>query len=162
MAARRSASRIRTGTIAVDGLPELSAALKEIGPELQKELKTTNKAAAEMVASGTRSAMSSLGAQGSHFAPGVKASGGATSAGVALDGKRMPGILGTEFGAGQGVERTRSSGTYEGFNQFEPWRGNGANAGYSLYPTIRERADDIVEFYDEAIGTVIRKAGLDG
>lgn len=161
MPPRRSRSRIRTGTIAVDGLPELSKALKAIGPELQKELRTTNKQAAEMVASGARSAMAALGRQGAHFAPGVKASGGTTSAGVALDGRRMPGILGVEFGAGQDSPRQRSSGQYVGFRQFEPWRGNGSDAGYALYPTIRDRADEIVEFYDDAIAAVIRKAGLD-
>lgn len=157
-----ASNRIRTGTIAVDGLRELNKTLKELGPELQKELKATNKEAATKVATEAAARARGLGAMGVHFAPGIKAATGATSAGVALDGRKYPGILGAEFGAGQDRQRNRRSGQYVGYRQFDPWRGNGSGAGYFLYPTIRDRADEIAGFYEHAIDALIKKAGLDG
>lgn len=156
-----SRGRIKTGTIEVEGLAQLSKALKELDPQLQKELRGANKEVADDVAQGARSrAASELGAMGAHFAPGIKASAGAQSAGVALDGRKYPGILGAEFGAGQDRERDRKTGRYMGFRQFEPWRGNSTGAGYFLYPTIRDRAPDISNKYEQLIDDLIKKAGL--
>jgi len=46
--------------------------------------------------------------------------------------------LGNEFGALR-------------YKQFPPWRGNGEEAGYALWPSIRENRDRVVEVYGDAI-----------
>ena len=119
--------RIRTGFIQVDGLRELDAALKSLGPELRKELRTTNKAVATLVANDARSAAYSIGGVAAHVAPSIKASAGTQSAGVALGGPAYPMAGGAEFGAGQDRMRDRRTGQYIGFRQFQPWRGNSSD-----------------------------------
>jgi|GEM_PF-3056465 len=57
-----------------------------------------------------------------------------------------------------GGTRVQVTGKVRGWNQFQPWKGNGANAGYALYPAIREKMDDVVETYGDAIEKLTRKA----
>lgn len=45
-----------------------------------------------------------------------------------------------------------------GWNQFRPWRGNGEDAGYWLWPAIRAHTDDIVDTYGDAIEKITSKA----
>lgn len=45
-----------------------------------------------------------------------------------------------------------------GWNQFKLWRGAGENAGYFLFPTIREEGDQMVEVYGNAIDRLMSKA----
>jgi hypothetical protein len=45
-----------------------------------------------------------------------------------------------------------------GWNQFLPWRGIGPNAGYGVYPAIRESQDTIVEIYVDEVGSITRRA----
>lgn len=143
--------RIRTGGtvgINVEGLPELSRALKSIDPNLQKELRATNRKVAQEVTEAARGRALGLGSVAAKTAPSLRASAGATSAGVGMGGPGFEFAGGAEFGSLR-------------FKQFQPWRGNGPEAGYFLYPTIRDKADDIVETYDDAMQEIIRKADLD-
>lgn len=50
-----------------------------------------------------------------------------------------------------GATPVRVTGTILGWNQFKPWRGNDANAGYFLWPSIRENADDVRELYADLV-----------
>ena len=136
--------------ISIEGLPELSRALKSIGPELQRELKRANKDVARFVADDARGAASGLGSTAAKAAPSVKPTAGAGYAGVALGGAGYPFAAGAEFG---GQRRPTTM-------QFEPWRGSGEGAGYFLYPTIRRDAERIEDEYGSALDEVIRKAGL--
>lgn len=45
-----------------------------------------------------------------------------------------------------------------GWNQFRPWRGNRAGAGYWLYPTIRAHTDEIVDMYATDVARITAKA----
>lgn len=56
---------------------------------------------------------------------------------------------------GQAVKVT---GRIRGWNQFRPWRGNKAGAGYFLFPAIRDRADEIADVYGDAIGRITKQA----
>lgn len=159
--ARASTKRIRTGVVKVDGLRELDAALKSLGPELRKELRSANKSVATLVADDARAAAYSIGGVAAHVAPSIKASAGVQSAGVAIGGPAYPMAGGAEFGAGQDRLRDRRTGQYVGYRQFEPWRGNSTDAGYFLYPAIRQDADRIVTEYTAALDAVMRKAGLE-
>jgi hypothetical protein len=152
------ASKIKTGTVSVEGLRELNKALKALGPEFPKALGAASKVVANFVANDARGAAMSLGGIAAKTAPSIKGVGGATSAGVAFGGARYPFASGAEFGAGQDLRRRRSSGTYLGFNQFEPWKGNGKDAGYFVYPSIRQDSDRIVTEYSKAVDAVLKNA----
>lgn len=151
-------TKIRTGTIEVEGLAELNKRLRTLGPDLQKELVKTNRSVAGFVAADAQAAASALGGVAAHVAPSIKAVGGARSAGVAFGGARYPMAPGAEFGAGQGMQRRRSSGSYLGFNQFDHWTGNGPDAGYFIYPSIRRDSDRIETAYGQALDALLNKA----
>lgn len=53
-----------------------------------------------------------------------------------------------------GATAVQVTGTILGWNQFKPWRGSGSNAGYFLWPSIRENADGIRELYADVIDKV--------
>lgn len=148
MAARaRRTSAVKTVGINVEGVTELSKALRRIDPELQKELRKTNREVARGVVVEARVRAGSVGRQQAKAAKSLRAVAGNNYAGVSLGGPGYEFALGAEFGSYR-------------FKQFPPWRGNDSAAGYFLYPTIRDRADEIVETYDDAIRAMIRKAGL--
>lgn len=55
------------------------------------------------------------------------------------------------------VERTAAGAvkTIRGWNQFKPWRGNGDDAGYFLWPAIRQSRDQLLTSYADAIDRLI-------
>jgi hypothetical protein len=139
--------RIKTGAIEVHGLRELNRALKQVEGGTPNALRDTNKKVAQTVTTKARSNAASLGGVAAHVAPSLSAVAGATSAGVAGGGARYPMFGGAEFGSIR-------------YKQFAPWRGNGPDAGYFLYPAIRDEAPHIEEQYAEALNELTRKAGL--
>lgn len=136
--------KIRSGTVQVSGLPELSKALKAIGPDAQKELREASKRVATFVANDARSAALSIGGVAAHVAPSIKPVGGVSGAGVAMGGSSYPMAGGAEFGSMR-------------YRQFKPWRGNSSDAGYFLYPAIRQDADRIQTEFTEAIDDIIKR-----
>lgn len=136
---------IKTGSIRVDGLRELSRALKSMDKDLGKDLQKANKSAASLVADHARAAAYSLGGVAAHVAPSLKASAGRMSASVSGGGATYPMFGGAEFGSIR-------------YRQFETWRGSSSDAGYFLYPTIRRDVDQIVELYAEALDNLLGKA----
>lgn len=148
MASRRGSSRISTGEVKVDGLAELNRALRRMGPEFQKELKGANLDVAQLVAEDARAAARSLGGVAAKTAPSIQAKGYTQSAGVALGGPGYEFAGGAEFGSIR-------------FKQFQPWRGNGSDAGYFVYPSIRADLERIETEYTAAIDALIKRVGLD-
>ena len=65
-----------------------------------------------------------------------------------IGGRGVPFFGGAEFGAGQGVLRSRSTGNYLGYNQFQPFRGQ---EGYFLYPAIRATREEVIDLYGDAV-----------
>lgn len=153
-------ARVKYGSIEVDGLAQLNLALKALGPKMPRELRKANKTVADFVAADAKSAAQSLGGVAAHVAPSVKSSAGVGFAGVSFGGPGYEMAAGAEFGAGHGLPRQRKGGTYKGYNQFEPWRGNGADAGYFVYPSIRHDADRIETEYGAAIDHLLEITGL--
>lgn len=133
--------------VRVVGLNDLNRALRELGPDLQRELKRTNLDVAQIVADDARSAALQLGGVAAHVAPSIRASARNTAAGVSFGGAGYPMAAGAEFGAYQ-------------FKQFQPWRGNDENAGYFVYPAIRQDADRIETEYGAAIDKLLDRNGL--
>lgn len=111
----------------VSGLKEARAALRAIDPQLSKQITVAHRAVSTMVASDAQSAAQGLGGVHAHAADAIRARAAQTYAGVAVGNAAHPEALGAEFGGGA-RPRTR---------QFPPYRGNGDNAGYAVYPTIR-------------------------
>lgn len=141
------AQRIKTGAVEVHGLAELNRALKKVEGGTPNALREANKKVATTVATKARGRAAAAGSTLAHVAPSIRAVAGATSAGVSGGGAAFPMFGGAEFGSIR-------------YKQFQPWRGNGPDAGYAVYPTIRDEAPNITEEYREVLDTLIRKAGL--
>lgn len=134
-------------TLRVDGIKELNAALKQLGVEFKGEMRRTLKEIADVEAAHAKAAAQGLGSTAAHVAPSIKASAGAQFAGISLGD---PAAAGAEFG-GRGRPTTQ---------QFQPWRGNGEDAGYFVWPTIRKDGPSIDEKAAEGMERLIKKAGL--
>lgn len=134
--------------VQVKGLNELNRALRSLGGrELQQQLKAAGLEVAQFVAVDAASNARALGGVAAKVAPSVKASARFTGAGVSFGGSAYPFAGGAEFGSIK-------------HKQFRIWRGNGSDAGYFVYPAIRENADKIAEGYLDAVTDLARKNGL--
>lgn len=134
--------------IHVEGLTELNRSLKALDAKLPKELRAANKDVATHVAGVAQSNAYSLGGVAAKFlAPSIKPSAGITSAGVGFGGPAWPAAAGAEFGSIK-------------YKQFEPWRGNGSEAGYAVYPAVRSEIDEMQHTYEQSVDHLIKKVGL--
>lgn len=151
----------RGGSIKVQGLDELRRELRKLDDAgLTNELKQTNFDAAKAVIAPAQARARGLGRMQARAAATLTPSKAAAGARVNFGGAKAPFAGGAEFGAGQNVPRRPPgrTGTVLGWNQFEPWRGNDAGAGYFLYPTIRELTPELVEMYGDAIERITARA----
>jgi len=145
--------------VKVDGLKDFSRELKALGDkDLSAEFTRANVAAADLIVERARVRAAGQGRQAKAAARTLRAVKSKVRAEVVVGGVKAPWVFGSEFGAQQNKPRRRTSGSYRGFNQFKPWRGSGANAGYWLYPTIRASADDIVDQYVPDVDELMSKA----
>lgn len=150
---------IGQGGVRVKGLDELRRELKKLDDAgLIDELKDVNYQVAQSIVGPAQAKASSVGRMEARAAATLKASKAAKAARVNFGGAKAPFAGGAEFGAGLNRPRPTARGTVQGWNQFNPWRGNDGSAGYFLYPTIRERTDDIVEQYGDGIERITSKA----
>ena len=133
--------------VKVTGLAELNKALKALGPEVQKELKDANFEVGSMVVDDARSIAHGLGGVAAKVAPSIKATKTQAGAAVSFGGAAYPFAGGAEFGSHR-------------YKQFKPWRGSGSDAGYFVYPAIRQDADEIESTYVERIDALMRKHDL--
>ena len=134
------AETIRLGgdAVRVTGLKELRSVLRKMGDkELLRELAKVNNRMAGVVVSRARGKASS--SMESAAASRLRASRGNAKATVTLGGK--PYDIGAEFGALR-------------WHQFRPWRGNGATAGYFLFPAVRESREELIEQYVNEIDKI--------
>lgn len=131
----------------VRGLTELNRALKKLGPEAQAELKEANVEVGELVASDAKVIAEGLGGVAAKVAPSIRAARTQAGAAISFGGAAYPFAGGAEFGSFR-------------YKQFKPWRGNGAGAGYFVYPAIRQDSDEIAETYMERLDDLMRKYDL--
>lgn len=149
--------------IQIVGLRDLQADLRELDAKLPRELRKVNLSVAQMVAEHAQSTARSQGSVIAKAAPAIRAGADQRSAWVRITATaQLPFALGAEFGAGRNVARTRRSPsggqvTYTGFKQFQQWRGNGSDAGYALYPTIRGDSDQIVAAYTQRLTELLAR-----
>lgn len=70
-----------------------------------------------------------------------------------IGGKRAPYSLGAEFGGGKyGKGNPKPGGGYT--VQFEPFR----KGGYSLFPAIKDRREEVLSVYRKSIEDLARQA----
>lgn len=152
----------RAGSHRVVGLNELRRELKRLddedSTEWRKELARVNHDVAEFVVSKARPAMVGLGGMGARAAATLSASRSGVASRLSLGGPKAPFAEGVEFGAISGVPRRTARGTVEGWNQFKAWRGSGSDAGYALFPAMRDNEDQIIEMYGDAVDRLMARA----
>lgn len=154
--------RARAVAVDVVGLKDLQRELRKVGPEFPKELRRENHEVARYVLRRAEGTAARVGGVAAHAAPGMKTRAEQRYALIQLDTHSHPEILGAEFGGGalyRAGNPKSTTGKRPGFtSQFEPWRGNGPDAGYFLYPTIRAETDEIVDRYGDLVDRVTAKA----
>lgn len=154
----------RSIAIGIDGLVALQRDLRAVDADLPKDLRALNLEVAESVASKAQARAVAHGGALAKAAPAIKAGAEQRGAFVRLTAStKYPMVLGAEFGAGQNTRRigkVRGGGirSYVGFRQFDAWRGNGADAGYAVYPTIRAENEHIVAAYSERLAQLLDRA----
>jgi len=140
--------------IRIEGLNETRAAVKRLAdPEKTRQYKAVGFTIARDVvipaAKGKASNRLERRAAGT-LKPVRTVTGGA----VRLGGG-FPAALGAEFGANRNQTRAGNPGgrpaQVRGWNQFQPWRGSDAGAGYFMWPAIREQTGEIVNRWADMI-----------
>ena len=150
-------------SVKVAGLSDLRRELKKLDDgKLMDELKDANYEVAQMVVDRAQAKAagdtSKRRKQRQKAMASLRPSRQAARAQVVGGGADVPFFGGSEFGAMQNQKRNTYRGTIIGWNQFDAWKGNGSDAGYALYPAIREATDDIVATYGDAMERIAGKA----
>ena len=150
---------IKSASIGVRGLSEFRRELKKLDDAgLTNELKDANFEVASAVVGWAKTKAGGEGRMAIRSADTLKASRAQARAAVSFGGASVPFAMGSEFGAMRNIPRRTARGEVPGWNQFKQWRGNGSDAGYWLFPTIRSHERQIVDKYGDAIEKIARKA----
>lgn len=143
-----SRSTARSDKVDIQGLAQLQKALRDVDPELAKQLRIRQKSIAEDIVDKATARGDSLGGVAAKSTQALKAKGEQRNAKVILDAQRFPWALGGEFGG-------------LGYRQFKPWRGNrytdplGQDVGYFLHPTLRDERDHIIHEYEAMVDDLL-------
>lgn len=152
----------KAGSVKVRGLDDFRAKLKSHADrkQLEKELRNANFSVAQLIENRSRPVMSGLrGGMGPRAAGTIKAARSVVSARLGIGDGDVPFALGVEFGAVRGIPRNGGNGrTIRGWNQFDSWRGNGPDAGYAVFPTIRRSESEIVDKYGDEVERILSDA----
>lgn len=156
-------ARRTEATVNVKGLDQFRRELRKIEQEGGTDgialLKEANVKVANYVIAKAQARAAGIGRLQAKAAASMRA--GRQQARATIIGGRadMPFFFGAEFGAYPNVVRNRNNRRYRGFNQFEPWRkpGNG-NAGYFLFPTMRDETRTIIEMYGDELDKIASEA----
>lgn len=143
--------------IEATGIKEAIKAAKAVGDvERSRAFKAASAEAAELVVRGAR-AKASTRLERRAARTALDAVVRSSLPAVRLSSSSFPGAFGAEFGADRNQRRLirgggqRRSHYRKGWNQFRPWRGSDSNAGYFLWPSIRDSADDVRETYADLV-----------
>lgn len=122
--------------IEYEGLKQLRKDLLAVDKALVKELGQAYKKIGDMIVTEASARAAGLGGVAAKSAQALASTARATDVSIRIKGETYPYALGAEFGGSQ--------------PQFKPWRGNGPDAGYFLYPTIRDDSQKILDGFLEA------------
>lgn len=144
-------------TIRVDGLRELRAALTAVDESLVDIIEVANRKAADLVAERARSKAATLGRREARAAATLRTGKSSKAATLRLGNNATPGALGAEFGAYHDQLRNTHRGVMRGWNQFRVWRGSSTDAGYFLWPTIRDQRTEILAAHTAELDRLLRR-----
>ena len=132
----------------VEGLRQLSKELRTADKSLRKELTKANRDATKPVFEiAEQHAVFYGGSTAKAFENrSIAQFSQQTKAGI-----RMRSNSSTQFGLGGEFGAKR-------FRQFLPWRGAGQEAGYTVWPAIRDLGPKLLRPYEQALARIIRKA----
>jgi hypothetical protein len=148
--------------VQINGLKALQADLRALDKTLPRELRKVNLSVAQFIAERAKAVSTGLGGQHAKVADVIKAVAEQRSAAVKITAtEAVPYALGAEFGAGHNSARQRKSGTYLGYNALPSWRGNSTDAGYSVYPTVRDSGEDIAAAYEQRLTELLAQVFKD-
>lgn len=133
--------------VSVEGLRELSAALRKVGPEHAKELRVEFKKIAEIVA---RDARGRLPVRSGRAAASLRATGDARGAAVIGGRKSVPYYGWLDFGGTLSPSGRRRN------TQSRPR----LKEGRAIYPAIRANRDELLEASVRSLDNAKRQAGL--
>lgn len=143
MGRRRGPMRTKS-TVTVEGLDQFRRELRKLDDKtLIDGLKDANKQVGDIVVDEAKSrAQTRLQVKAaSTLRAGRQQARAVVTGGTA----RVPFFFGAEFGALQ-------------YRQFSPWRGSGENAGYFLFPAIRDKREEVLDVYGVAIERLAAEA----
>lgn len=147
--------------VQIVGLKETQAALKKLGDvSKSKAFKETGYEIAQDVVIPTAKGNASNRME--RRAAGTLKALRVTTGGAVRLGEGFPGALGAEFGAFRNQLRNVGGRQVRGWQQFKPWRGSDAGAGYFLWPAIREQTDAIVGRYGDLFEKLWEEGGDGG
>lgn len=149
------------GAAPIEGLAALRKGLKKLGNiTATREFKEAGYTVGrDVVIPAAQSAASALGRMQARAAETLKPVRTVTGGAVRFGGDVV--AMGAEFGAVHDAPRQTARGVVAGWNQFLPWKGSGGDAGYFVWPTIRDRRDAIVEGFDQGLLPVYREVAPD-
>lgn len=135
----------KTVRVETRGLDQFRRELRKLDnrAEIEDKLKDTNKQVADVVV--VEAQLRAFTPLQRKAAQSLKSGRQLARAVVSGGGARYPFFGGAEFGAIQ-------------YHQFEPWRGSGRDAGYFLYPAIRDITPELVDMYGDKIEQLARSA----
>lgn len=137
-------------SIEFEGLADFRRDLKAIDPAFVKELGREYKTIGDFLRSEASERALALGGVASKAAAAVSSTARTQDVAIrlrsAVAGAEF--VLGAEFGGGA-RPTTR---------QFQPWRGRGEQAGYFLYPAIRDNSARIIEQFEQVIARATARA----
>ena len=129
-------------TVSIDGYAQLRRDLLKLSGDTDAMLKALNVSIADDIIKSAQVLSARTGRQQMRAAKYIKAYRSARAGGVNLrQTKAVPFAMGAEFGAKR--------------PQFKPWRGNGQNAGYFLWPAIR--AANVMQAYSDGLADLVEK-----
>lgn len=131
--------------IRAKGLDDARDALHDVADGIDRAIEEAGMAAARVIEQRARKNALGLGGVAAKSAPALSVEDSTAGAAVAIGGNAYPFALGAEFGSLR-------------YQQFEPWRGE--EGGYFLYPAVRQTEPQTDEAYEDAIGDLIKRAGL--
>lgn len=140
-------ARVRRVRGGIDGL---NAALRGWPKDASKELRDEAQKIAETVASTARSRGASQGGVSGKVAPSLRAKRDRYPS--LILGRKTPKWRKSKSGGqySQAVAFGAEFGSVT-FAHLPPWRGNGSDSGYFVWPTIRDMEDETREAYADAL-----------
>lgn len=138
------------------GLRELARDARRVDKRINAATRRGNRLLANQVRDKVRDAMSAFGSTPAKAAKGVSATVSDIRAGIKIGGSRYPFAVGAEFGA---LRWRQFSNGHPG-----PWRGNDENAGYFLWPHVRqiEASGEIANQHLDQLGIAFADAFPEG